>query len=378
MTVKNGIVFCADGVFRKKDIRIENGLIAEVGENLQKNEREDVDASGYYVIPGLVDIHIHGAAGADFCDGTTEAIQKIARYLLSCGVTSFLGTTMSLPENRLIDICKTARSFINARNPSQSVLRGINLEGPFLSREKKGAQNAAYIVKPDFSLYMRLYEASGEAIKIVAVAPEAEGGAEFIKEAASLGSVSLAHSSADYDTAVNAFLSGADHVTHLFNCMSPFNHREPGIIGAAFNSGAYVELISDGVHLHPAVVKAVFKLFGDNKVCLISDSMRACGLPEGRYDLGGQEVTVTGRTASIENESLAGSVTDLADCLRYAVEFGVPLAGAVKAATINPAKSAGLDAEIGSLTVGKQADILLLGKDLVLTEVIFGGTRISL
>jgi N-acetylglucosamine-6-phosphate deacetylase len=371
--IADGFVFCDDGVFRKLNVDIENGVITAIKESCRSIDRNTVDAKDCYVVPGLVDIHTHGAMGADFCDGTQEATQEIARYLLGCGVTSFLGTTMTLPEHQLLKICKTARPFVKADYPNQAVLRGIHLEGPFIGHEKRGAQNAAYIIRPDYSMLMRLHEASGMAVCLVVVAPEVDGGMEFIQGAASICVVSLAHSSADYETSYNAFTKGANHVTHLFNGMNPYSHREPGIIGAAFDSGAYVELIADGIHIHPSVIRATFKLFGDDRVCLISDSMRACGLADGEYDLGGQIVTVVGRSATIDNGSLAGSVTNLADCMRRTIEYGVPFSAALKAATINPAKSIGIDKEVGSLTIGKRADILILEQDLQLKQIIHGG-----
>jgi len=376
MIIKNGTVFCDDGVFKIKDIETRNDIITDIGEKLPANEHEIINAQDCYIIPGLVDIHTHGAMGADFSDGTTDAIETIARFQLKHGVTSFLGTTMTLSELQLVNICLTARPLVNEIRPEQAVLRGIHLEGPFISFEKRGAQNAEYIIEPDSCLLEHLNDSSGDAVRLIVIAPEVEGGLEFIKAASSMCTVSLAHSTSDYETANKAFSAGASHVTHLFNGMNPFTHREPGIIGSAFDYGAYVELISDGVHIHPSVVRAVFKLFGEDKICLISDSMRASGLGDGRYDLGGQLVTVTGRSATIENGSLAGSVSNLADCMRRAVEFGIPLSAAVKAATVNPAKTIGIDNEVGSLSIGKRADILILDKDLNLNQIIFGGNRI--
>jgi len=376
MLIKNGVVFCDDGIFRKQDIATQNDTIAAIGENLPHSDGECIDAQGAYITPGLVDIHTHGAMGADFGDGTKEATETIARFLLKNGITSFLGTTMSLPESQLSAICKTAAPMVNATHTDMATMRGIHLEGPFFSQEKRGAQNAEYIIKPDIKMFMRLYEASKETVKLIAAAPELENCFEFIKAVAPTCKVSLAHSTADYKTAYEAFSLGADHVTHLYNGMNPYNHRDPGIIGAAYDSKAYVEIISDGVHLHPSVVRATFELFGDDKVCLISDSMRACGLADGQYDLGGQLVTVVGSSATIDSGSLAGSVTNLADCMRNAVNFGVPLEKALKAATINPAKSTGLDKKIGSLTVGKRADILVLEKDLAIKQIIFNGVKI--
>jgi len=376
MIIKNGNVFTDDGKFHDMDIEIQNSIITAIGEKLPAAGHEIINAQDNYVIPGLVDIHTHGAMGFDFSDGTEEAIEEIARFQLKNGVTSFLGTTMTLSEEQLMHICKTARTFVEAMHPEQAVLRGIHLEGPFICFDKRGAQNAKYIASPDISVLERLNDASADSVRLIVVAPEEEGGLEFIQAAAQICTVSLAHSTSGYETANKAFVNGANHVTHLFNGMNPFTHREPGIIGSAFDAGAFVELISDGVHIHPSVVRAVFKLFGDDRVCLISDSMRASGLADGKYDLGGQMVTVVGKSATIDNGSLAGSVSNLKDCMRCAVDFGVPLPSAIKAATINPAKSVGIDKEIGSLTVGKRADILIIDKELNPDTIIFGGIKI--
>jgi len=376
MIISNGTVFCDDGVFREMDIEAQNGVITRLGYDLPRKGQEVIDAQNDYVVPGLVDIHTHGAMGADFSDGTPEGIEEIARFLLKSGVTTFLGTTMTLPEKHIMTICKTARPYIGATYPDQASMRGIYLEGPFFSVERRGAQNEAYLAEPDLSMFKRFNDASGDAVRVIAVAPELNGALEFIKGASQICTVSIAHSTAKYEVASKAFSIGANHVTHMFNGMNPFNHREPGIIGAAFDSGAYVELIADGVHINPSVVRVAFQLFGDDKVCLISDSMRACGLADGQYDLGGQLVTVNGRTATIGNNSLAGSVTTLTDCLRRTVDFGIPLTTALKAATINPAKSIGLG-DVGSLTVGKRADILVLNQDLLIEHIILGSIQIS-
>ena len=373
MLIQNGTLFCEDGTFRALDLEIQGDKIAAIGPGIKAGGQEVLDATGCYVVPGLVDIHIHGAMGADFSDGEEASIQTIARYLLSQGVTSFLGTSMALPEERLSHIFRTARPLVGRVSPGMAVLRGINMEGPFFNLEKRGAQNPEYIIPPDAEMFRRLNADSGESIRTVAVAPESPGGLEFIEEVSKICSVSLAHSSAGYQIARQAFERGANHVTHLFNGMSPFHHRDPGIVGAAVGTDAYVELICDGVHVHPAAVQAAFRLFGEDRVCLVSDAMRACGMPDGQYDLGGQTVTVSDGRATIASGSLAGSITVLTDCLRRAVTFGIPLEAALKAATINPARSVGLDHVVGSLSTGKQADLLVLQKDLSLKHVILAG-----
>jgi len=373
MLIQNGTLFCEDGTFRTMDLEIQGDKIGTIGTKVDAGGQEVLDATGCYVVPGLVDIHIHGAMGADFSDGEEASIQTMARYLLSQGVTSFLGTSMALPEERLSHIFRTARPLVGRVSPGMAVLRGINMEGPFFNLEKRGAQNPEYIIPPDAEMFRRLNADSGESIRTVAVAPESPGGLEFIEAVSKICSVSLAHSSAGYQIARQAFERGANHVTHLFNGMSPFHHRDPGIVGAAVGTDAYVELICDGVHVHPAAVQAAFRLFGEDRVCLVSDAMRACGMPDGQYDLGGQTVTVSDGRATIASGSLAGSITVLTDCLRRAVTFGIPLEAALKAATINPARSVGLDHVVGSLSTGKQADLLVLQKDLSLQHVILAG-----
>ncbi len=374
MRIINGAFFGEDGVFHNADIELKGDRIAAIGGALDTARAEPVlDAGDCYVVPGFVDVHIHGAVGADFSDGEPDGVRSMARFLLSQGVTSFLGTSMALPEERLERIFREARPLFGQTVSDGATLRGINMEGPFFSQEKRGAQNPEYIVPPDFEMFRRLNEASGGNIRTVAVAPETEGGLDFVERAGKVCSVSIAHSCANYDTASQAFARGANHVTHVFNGMSPFHHRDPGIVGAAVGSGAYVEVICDGIHVHPAVIRSVFCLYGDDRMCLISDAMRACGMPEGKYDLGGQLVTVANGCATIDTGSLAGSVCVLSDCFRNAVRFGIPLESALKAATINPARSVGLDGEVGSIAVGKRADLLVLDKALAIREIVIGG-----
>ncbi|MCL2574011.1 MAG: N-acetylglucosamine-6-phosphate deacetylase [Defluviitaleaceae bacterium] len=377
MIIANGILFCDDGVFRKTDIEIESGIIKAIGKGAS-GVQEVIDAKGKYIIPGLVDIHIHGCAGADFCDASPESIATMARFLVSRGTTSFLGTSLTLPQATLIDIFSTAKSMMDKHAPDAAILRGINMEGPFFNPEKRGAQNKDYIADPNFDKFSELNKVSGGNIKTVAIAPEMPNGLDFIKKARGITNISLAHSAASYDIAKAAFDAGACHVTHIFNGMSPFGHRDPGIVGAAADSNATVELICDGHHVHPSAVRAVFAMFGNDKVCLISDAMTACGMPDGRYILGGQNVIVAKGAAMLEGgNTLAGSVATLFDCLKNVVKFGISLDVAVKAATINPAKAMGIDKHVGSLTKGKQADVLILNKDLSLEKVIIKGDTVS-
>lgn len=377
MILQNGSIFTALGRFMPADVRIEDGRIAEVAPAGSLSGGEVLDASGKYVTPGFVDIHIHGAAGEDFCDsvdGDAKHVRAMQQYLGSQGVTSFLGTTMAFSEEILGGIFSTIRPLLGAEGEG-AVLRGVNMEGPFFNKSKKGAQAEKYIIDPDWEMFQRLYEASGGSIRLLDVAPELPGAMEFIQKAAKLCTVSIAHTSATYEQAKDAFAHGASHTTHLFNAMPAFTHRAPGVVGAASDDAAHVEMICDGIHLHPAVVRAVFAMFGAERVCLISDSMRACGMPNGVYTLGGQTVYMTDGRATLEDGTIAGSATCLAECFRRAVRFGVPLESALRAATINPAQAAGFFDELGSVTAGKRADLLVLGRDLMPEAIFIGGVR---
>ena len=393
MRIINADVFCEDGTFEKKEITIENGRFTGEGKNgsgktpagdSREGTGETVlDAEGLYAIPGLVDIHFHGCMGFDFCDGTQEAMEKIAEYELSQGITSIVPATMTFSEEILSGIMECAARFAASQEtegkghgkPCRAALRGINMEGPFISGAKKGAQNPAYIMNPDISMFERLQEKAKGLIRFCDIAPELPGSREFITKLHDKVGISLAHTTADYETAAEAFSLGARHVTHLYNAMPPFSHRAPGVAGAACDhENVRVELICDGVHIHPSVVRTTFKMFGDDRICLISDSMEAAGLPDGEYSLGGQPVKVVGNRAALKDGTIAGSNTNLMNCLRTAVlKMGIPLGSAVKCASMNPAKAAGLFDICGSIAPGKSADLLLVDRELKIHTMVFQG-----
>ncbi|MDF2943740.1 MAG: N-acetylglucosamine-6-phosphate deacetylase [Herbinix sp.] len=369
MRIINAKVYGEDGTFQNKEIFIDKDRITD---NLTSDD-ECLDATGLYAIPGLTDLHFHGCAGYDFCDGTHEAFEAIANYEAANGITTICPATMSLPEEILSVICENAATY---ESKSGALLIGINMEGPYLSVAKKGAQNEAYLRKPDLAMYSRLNELSGNLIKIVDIAPEEEGALEFISTISNDKVVSIAHTTADYTTSMEAFHRGASHVTHLYNAMLPLGHREPGLIGAAFDTPeCKVELICDGIHIHPSVVRATFQLFGKDRVILISDSMMATGLPNGIYSLGGQEVQVLDKKATLtESGAIAGSATNLMECLQIAVKvMGIPLEVAIQSAAVNPAKEIGIYSDFGSITAGKVANIVLLDQDLNVKAVIIKG-----
>lgn len=360
MRIINGSVFVGEG-FVERDVFAADGRF--VGEAARAEGGQTVDAAGCYVIPGLVDLHFHGSAGADISDGDLAGLHRMGAYEASRGVTAMCPATMTLPEDVLVRAAQAAAAYEPAAD--EAALVGINMEGPFISPSKVGAQNPDYVRNPSAEEFRRLQEAADGLFKLVDIAPEEPGAEEFIREMAGEVRISLAHTCTDYDTAVRAFELGARQLTHLYNAMDPMHHRKPGPIPAAVEHGEVTaEIIADGVHIHPAMVRLAFQLFGDNRMILISDTLRAAGLEDGTYDLGGQDVTVRGPVATIDNGALAGSVSDLMRCLTVAVrDMGIPLASAVKAASANPARALGLDAERGAIEPGKVADAVLLDKE---------------
>ena len=339
-----------------------------------------VDGKGAYLIPGMIDIHLHGCKGYDFCDGTLEAVEKIAKYQASIGVTTMALATMTLSVERLQEILKQGAAYCEKKERGENVtyadLAGINMEGPFISERKCGAQNTSHIQRPEAELFWIFQESSQGLVKYMGIAPEQDGSLEFIRELKDEVRITLAHSDADYDKAKEAFEAGACHVTHLYNGMSDFGHREPGIVGAVYDSPEVeAELICDGIHVHPSVIRATFRLLGKERIILISDSIRATGMTPGEYELGGQKITVSEERAVISGtETIAGSVTTLPEGLRYAVKVaGIPLEDAVACVTKNPARSLGIYEECGSISVGKQADLVLLNKNLTVQQVVKNG-----
>ena len=372
MKILNGQVFDLNQGFVSRDLYTDGGLIAQAS-----GDGQVLDASGCYVIPGLVDVHFHGCVGEDFSDATPDGLQKIADFELSQGVTYICPAGMTLPEDQLTAICKNTAAH-RAKNPGGAEVVGAHLEGPFLCMAKKGAQNGDYLHAPDAEMLKRLQEAAGGSVRLVTLAPEEPGSVEFIKAAKDMGiHVSLGHTVANYDTARAAFEAGADHATHLYNAMPPLAHRDPGVIGAAYEfPHVKPELICDGIHIHPAVVRLTFDLFGKERMIIISDSLRATGMPDGEYPFGGQMIEVHGNRATIlgHPETLAGSVTSLMGCLRQAIAFGIPAADAVRACTYNPAQSVGIEDRAGTLDVGKEASIVLLDQtDLSIKAIVFKG-----
>lgn len=366
MIIKGGKVFQEDGSFLEQAIYINDHRLVDKAE--YQYDGEVIDAEGLLVLPGLVDIHSHGAAGEDFSDGNPEGLKKILQYEKRCGITSYCPTSMTFPKERLRQIFASIKG---AQTEDGATVVGINMEGPFLDPAKKGAHVEKWIAAPDVAFVRELNQDADGLVRLVTLAPNMDGAEEFIKEMHEEVCISLGHTAADYDCASRAMKLGAHHVTHLYNAMQPFGHRAPGLIGAAMDDPeCMVELICDGYHIHPSAIRAAFRMFGPERVILISDSMRATGMENGTYELGGQEVTVKDRKAVLKDGTLAGSATNLYGCMCKAVEFGIPLEQAIMAATANPARSIGIFDRVGSIRIGKQADLLLVSENLELKRVI--------
>ena len=382
-TFSDGIIYIKDGVFDKIIISETSPVNVDSLRNLEGDLDEVIDGQGSYAIPGLIDLHFHGCKGYDFCDGTKEAIAAIAKYEASIGVTAIAPATMTLSVEELERILAVAASYKKEAEVSGTQgadLIGINMEGPFISPAKKGAQDERNIIPCDSDICQRFLDASEGLVKFVGIAPEcSEESVHFIQQMKDKVHISLAHTNADYDTAMDAFQAGANHAVHLYNAMPSFTHRAPGVIGAvADNKHVNAELICDGVHIHPSVVRATFQMLGADRMILISDSMRATGMPDGRYTLGGLEVDVVGNRATLVSDgALAGSATNLLDCMRTVVKkMGIPLETAVACATMNPAKALGEYENYGSITPGKKGNVVLLDSELNLKMVVKEGTEV--
>ncbi len=380
MIIDHVKVFTEDKKFTDGGIVIKNGTIEQVYTEGKRPQTEDevLDGKGMYAIPGLIDLHFHGCKGDDFCDGSRDAIARIAEYEASVGVTAIAPATMTLPVEELEQILRVAAEYKKGpHSKKEADFVGINMEGPFISPAKKGAQDERNIIPCDVKVCERFLEVSEGLVKFMGIAPEkSENAVSFIEAVKDKVNVSLAHTNADYDTAMAAFNAGADHAVHLYNAMPAFTHRAPGVIGAVYDSKhVMAEIICDGVHIHPAAVRATFEMMGEDRMILISDSIRAAGMPDGSYTLGGLDVNVVGNRATLASDgAIAGSVTNLMDCMKTAVKtMNIPLETAVACATINPAKSLGIDAEYGSIRAGKKAHIVLMDQELNVQQVIKDG-----
>lgn len=363
MIIKNATVYASDFIPCCTDIEIENGII----KNLNKTDAEGIDFSGCVVLPGFIDIHIHGCNMADATDGNADSAAKMSKWLATKGITSFCPTTMTLP----VDTLKKCFGYVadTIGKEEGAYIHGINMEGPFIAPEKKGAQDAAHILAPDFEIFSELNEIC--PVKLVDIAPEQNGAKEFIEKAREICTVSAAHTTAGYAQGKEAIENGITHATHLYNAMNGLTSREAGMVGAVLDSeNVTAELICDGIHICPATLRITFKALGEDRTVVISDAMMAAGLDEGEYTLGGQRVIKTD-AARLPDGTLAGSATNLFDEFRNLLDFGIPVKQAIKSVTINPAKAIGVDKITGSIEAGKNADLLVLSDDFKEIKAVF-------
>ena len=376
MFYKNARIFGADFQFHMGAFEVKDGVFGAV---LPERVPEDaVDLQGQTVIPGLIDVHSHGNSGADFSDGDYKGLKRMAAYYAKCGVASFAPASMTLPYEQLEKAFATAKRLVDEKLPGLSVLRGIQMEGPYFSYNKRGAQNPDYLKAPDFEGFKALYDGCGGLVRIVDVAPELPGAKEFIQQAKEYCTVSVAHTDADYEHAQMAFATGATHLTHLYNAMPGIHHRNPGVIPAAVeNPNVRAEIICDCLHVHPASVRLAFSMFGGERMILVSDSGRCCGMPDGsKFELGGQEAWLRDGVARLADGTIACSATNLYDCMVNAIKIGVGEENAVRAATYNPACAIGADKLVGSIETGKVADFVICGNGYQNRRVFLAGREL--
>jgi N-acetylglucosamine-6-phosphate deacetylase len=372
MLIKNCRIIYLDRI-EKGDVLIRDGKIAQVGEAIEW-EDEVLDGQGLYLSPGFIDIHIHGAKGSDVMDGTFEALNNISKAIAKHGTTAFLPTTMTYDTVKLREALSALKEGQTKGTEGAQVL-GVHMEGPFINRDMIGAQNPEFVQEASIENFIKITEGFLDEVKVITLAPEVDGAGELIKYIVSKGIVvSIGHTDANYVEVVEGIKNGVTHSTHLFNAMKGFHHREPGTVGAIFDNDITTEIICDGVHLSYPIVRTVLKQKSTDKVMLISDAMRACGMNAGQYELGGQKVILQGEEARLQNGALAGSVLTLDKAIKNVWDnTAYPLYEIVKMVTYNAAKHCGVQERKGLIQVGYDADLVLFDDELNIKRVFING-----
>ncbi|UTB84603.1 N-acetylglucosamine-6-phosphate deacetylase [Staphylococcus carnosus] len=374
--VANGHIYAEDGVIEQGYIRVANGKIAEVGAGDYKGDLQVIDAEGKNILPGFIDIHIHGGYGEDAMDASFDGMKHLSESLLSEGTTTYLATTMTQSvENidRALENIVEYMKFQDKENAAE--VAGVHLEGPFISEHKVGAQNPKYVQRPTIDAIQHFQEVGQGNIKVMTFAPEVEGAKEALEALSDNIIFSIGHTVAKYDEVNEAVAHGARHATHLYNAGTPFEHRAPGVFGAVWtNDEINAEAIVDGIHSHPAAIKTAFRMKGNQHFYLITDAMRAKGMPDGEYDLGGQNVIVKGSEARLASGALAGSILKMNDGVRNLMEFtGASLEEVWRTTSLNQAIALDIDNKKGSIQVGKDADLVIVDNNINVKTTIKNG-----
>ncbi|MGO3496275.1 MAG: N-acetylglucosamine-6-phosphate deacetylase [Staphylococcus equorum] len=374
--IENGRIYTEEEIIERGYIIVKEDKITDVGKGDYEGALTTYDAQGQHVLPGFIDIHMHGGYGEDAMDASCDGLKHLAESLLSEGTTSFLATTMTQSDE---NITKALENIIEYQK-QQNVLKaadivGIHLEGPFISEHKVGAQNPAYVQRPSIEKVQQFQKTANNQIKVITFAPEVEGAHETLEALHDQIRFSIGHTVATFDETNEAVARGAKHVTHLYNAGTPFEHREPGVFGAAWtNDSLSTELIVDGIHSHPTAIQIAYKQKGNTRFFLITDAMRAKGMPDGEYDLGGQNVIVKGSEARLASGALAGSILKMNEGLKNLIQYtGDSLDNLWRVTSLNQAIALNIESQKGSLKVGKDADIVIVDDEITVQTTIKAG-----